>query len=249
MTIQESLKNWAKDAVDVFNPLSQTTSTQFYLQSPLDQITAPVDTLVLGINPHGEISKGAEKSPEEFLKGNPKWDRRFEGNHVSREWSNYFGKAHKMICGNQERDHLMLDNDKKTVWENLTPFVTPDSGQLKPEHWDAGLRSTADLITILKPKRIILLSESGFNRLAPYIAIEHLPIVKDTITQRTIEIGTIGGYPAIQLSHPSREWITHSLFLPMIVQLHKLHAVDEKIEPLEEAATKIKNQLRRIEVI
>ncbi len=68
-------------------------------------------------------------------------------------------------------------------------------------------------------------------------------------TNETIEIGIVDRYPAIQLSHLSREWITHALFLPMIVQLHKLHAIDENIKSLETAANKIKNQLRRIVVI
>ena len=177
-------------------------------------------------------------SPEDFLKGNKHWENRFRDNHVSPDWAAYFGRGHKMICGNQVRDNLMLDNDIKTVWSNLTPFATRKESQLKPAHWEAGLRSTAELITILKPKRIILFSTEGFNLLTPYIKVEHLPIVKDVNTKKTIEIGTIDRYPAIQLSHPSREWITHALFLPMIVQLHKLHAVDENIKSLEAAANK-----------
>lgn len=259
MTIQESLLKWAERTVNGteikgikfagFNEISKDTSTQYTLQSPLDQINNTIDTLVLGINLRGAKSGSTEISPDAFLKGNEFWKNRFNDNQVSREWATYFGLGHKMICGNQERDNLLLDNDEKTVWENLTPFVTPNSKLLESEHWEAGLRSTAELITILKPKRIILFSTEGFNLLAPYIKVEHLPIVKDAFTKKTIEIGTIDRYPAIQLSHPSRAWITHFLFLPMIVQLHQFYAVNKKNVPLEKAATDIKSQLRRIEVI
>ena len=259
MSIQESLLKWAERTVNGteikgikfagFNEISKDTSTKYTLQSPLDQINNTIDTLVLGINPCGAKSGSTEISPDAFLKGNEFWKNRFNDNQVSREWATYFGRGHKMICGNQERDNLLLDNDEKTVWENLTPFVTPDSKLLESEHWEAGLRSTAELITILEPKRIILFSTEGFNLLAPYIKVEHLPIVKDINTNKTIEIGIVDRYPAIQLSHPSRKWITHFLFLPMIVQLHKLHAVEEENGTLDAVATKIKDQLRRIEVM
>ncbi|MBD5372352.1 MAG: hypothetical protein HDR75_03280 [Bacteroides sp.] len=254
MTIQESLKNWAKDAVDVFNPLSQTTSTQFYLQSPLDQITAPVDTLVLGINP-GSNGERSILSPEQFLEGNKNWEERFpsteEGTHVSPKWAKYFGNGHFMLCGDQDRHNNSIDDNKKTVWSNLTPFATPEASKLSKDHLINGVPVTVELIQILNPKRIILLTTEGFDYIEKYANtnIERRPLVKDVTTNKIIEIGTIAGIPTIQLPHPSGNWGFPKHFLPMIVQLHKLHAVDDEIKPIEEVATKIKNQLRRIAVI
>ena len=118
MTIQESLKDWAQRAINGtqingkdyrgFNEISKVTNTQYYLQSPLDKITNTIDTLVLGINPGGTDSGVTEMiSPEDFLKGNKHWENRFRDNHVSSDWAAYFGRGHKMICGNQVRDNLM----------------------------------------------------------------------------------------------------------------------------------------------
>ena len=160
MTIRDSLMDWAQRTINGaqingkdyigFNEISKHTNTQYYLQSPLDKITNNIDTLVLGINPGGTEPGVTEmKSPEDYLKGNKYWENRFNENHISPDWAAYFGRGHKMICGNQVRDNLMLDNDIKTVWSNLTPFATREVSQLKSVHWEAGLRSTAELITIL----------------------------------------------------------------------------------------------------
>ena len=254
MSIQESLHDWAEEAVMVFNPLSEQTSTQYYLQSPLDQITNTIDTLVLGINP-GSNGNPSILSPEQFLEGNRTWGKRFpnkeEGAHVSPEWAKYFGNGHFMLCGDQKRHNDDIDDNNKTVWANLTPFATPDASKLSNDHLISGITITVELIQILKPKRIILLTTEGFNYLEKYANpnIKRYPLVKDVTTNKIVEIGTIEGIPTIQLPHPSGNWGFPKHFLPMIVQLHKLHAVDEKIKPLEEAVTKIKNQLRRIVVI
>lgn len=254
MTIQESLLKWAEDAIKIFNPLSELTSTQYYLQSPLNKVVKTVDTLVLGINP-GSSGEQSILSAEQFLKGNVDWEYRFshteEGAHVSSKWAKYFGNGHFMICGDQERHNNGLDDDKKTVWSNLTPFATSDASKLSKDHLINGIPIMVNLIKILQPKRIILLTTDGFKHLEKYATtkIERLPLVKDVTTNKIIEIGTIAGIPTIQLPHPSGNWGFPKHFLPMIVQLHKLHAVDDKIKPLEETTTKIKNQLRRIEVM
>lgn len=255
MNIKDLLHDWAEEAIQVFNTVSsQKPNVPYYTQSPLNQITQPIDTLILGINPRSTGSKSRYmKSPEEYLCGNEYWQHRFEGpeegSHVSSDWAKYFGNAHFMLCGDQERHNLLLDNDAKTVWTNLTPFATSDTSKLTKDHFEQALPFTARLINILRAKRIILLSTEGFTYLNPYIKVERRPLVRDTTSNRIIEIGTINGIPALQLSHPSRDWGFPKFFIPMIVQMHKLHAVDEKNKSLEEVVTKIKSQLLRIDVI
>lgn len=255
MNIKDLLHDWAEEAIEVFNSLSsKNPKTPYYTQSPLDKINHPIDTLVLGINPSSSESKEtAMKSPDEFLCGNENWRYRFqgetEGSHVSSDWAKYFGNAHFMLCGDQERHNLLLDNDEKTVWANLTPFATTDASKLTKAHFEEALPFTARLIKILKPRRIILLSTEGLSHLNPFIRVERLPLVRDTSSHKTIEIGTIDGIPAIQLSHPSRDWGFPKYVIPMIVQMHKLHAVEENNKSLDEVAAKIKYQLSRIEVI
>lgn len=250
MSIKELLYNWAKEAINEFNSVSKATTTQYYLQSPLDQITEPIDTLILGINP-GSTEPGVTemKSPEEFLKGNIDWDNRFKDGYVSSNWAKYFGNGHFMLCGDQERRNGSLDEDTKTVWSNLTPFATTKASKLSKDHLEKGIPVGVQMIKILKPKRIILFTTDGFNRLEQYAKVERLPIVKDLTTNRVIEIGTIEGIPTIQLPHPSGNWGFPKFFLPMIVQLHRLHAVDETNGILEDAANKIKYQLKRVDVI
>ncbi len=250
MNTKDSLKDWAEKAIEIFNPISEETTTQYYLQSPLDQITKPIETLVLGINP-GSTKPGVTemKSPEEFLKGNKDWDNRFKDDYVSSNWAKYFGNGHFMLCGDQERRNRSLDEDSKTVWSNLTPFATTDASKLSKVHLEEGIPVTVQLIKILKPKRIILFSTDGFKHLKPYAEVERLPIVKNVTTNRVIEIGTIESIPTIQLPHPSGNWGFPKFYIPMIVQMHQLHAVNENNGTLEAVANKIKNQLKCVDVM
>lgn len=254
-TIQQELLEWAIKSVLKFNPLSTKTGIGYYQQSPLNEINDYIDTLILGINP-GSPSSSTTLTAEEYLKGNVCWASRFlttnEGSEISRDWKRYFGGAHLFLSGDNYRHNGSLDNDLKTVWTNFTPFATKRADLLSGKHFNEALNLTLELTNILRPKRIVILSTTGLNRVAKLKTIIREPIVKDKISGKVIEMGEIEGIPTLQLPHPSHQWGMPYYFIPTIVALHSRYAVNGKV-PFKIAVQNIKHQLnqwlQRIEII
>lgn len=226
--LKTELQRWAQDAVSTFNDVSAKTDTQYIQQSPLNCISKPIETMVIGINPGSARSGITTLSDVEFLAGNPCWNSRFEadteGSDVSKEWARFFGNAHYFICGDKNRHVNSFDDDTKTVWTNLTPFATVKAGQLKDVHYKASLPLLLRLIGILSPKRIVLLGSDDFNYIAKYTKadVQREKVVRDKHGKMTLEIGAINGIPAIQLPHPSGNWKFHGLFVPVFVKMWEI---------------------------
>jgi len=248
--IQEQLRIWADEAIATFNPLSESTNTLYYQQSPLNEINEPIDTLIIGINP-GSSGSGSKKTAEEFLRGNSEWKNRFDGSHVSKKWHKFFGEAHYFICQDYICHSNGFDDDKKTVWTNLTPFATAKAASLKNEHYAKSLPFIARLIEILCPQRIILLGSGAFNLLENYAKVEHIPLVRDNYSNMTMEVGRINGTSSIQVPHPSRDWGFPKFFIPIFVAMHRRFDVNGK--SLAEISKIMRNEisqwLSRIELI
>ena len=69
MSIQNELREWAEETVNVYNPMAQTTGLGYYTQSVLNRETLNPDILILGINPGA--AGGSIMTGEELLQGNP----------------------------------------------------------------------------------------------------------------------------------------------------------------------------------
>lgn len=265
MNIQKELQQWAENAVEEFNKLSQKSKKEnkgkdkhgigYYQQSPLNVISKPVETLVCGINP-GSGSSAVNMTASEFLEGNKDWKNRFvseeENAAITKEWAKYFGGVHYFVCGDHFRHNGGFDDDTKTVWTNLTPFATPDTGGLGKEIYQKSIPYTLELISVLRPKRIILLGFDSFNKIIKYGGIKKdeiiaIPVVRDKSENGILEIGSIYGIPTIQLPHPSRNWGFHKLFLPLFVKMWE--TIVKERRNLDETAKKIKIQLTRLELI
>lgn len=247
---KEQLREWARKAVEVLNEVSASTRTQYYLQSPLSNITAPVNTVVIGINP-GSAQRGVSTlSAEEFLAGNSCWPDRFESNQegatISIEWAKYFGGAHLFICGDESRHVSGFDDDTITVWTNLTPFATCNEKLLNDLHFQHSVPRIIELLDILKPKQIVLLSMEAFDRLEDFsnAEVQRQKIVRDTISGRILEIGAINAIPAIQLPHPSGNWGFHGLVIPVFFKMWQLYR--QQTRTLEECAVRMRTQLCRL---
>lgn len=251
--LKTELQQWALNAVNVLNEVSAKTNTQYIQQSPLDSISKPIETMVIGINPGSAQPGVTNLTPEEFLAGNPSWNSRFEneaeGSEVSKEWAKFFGNAHYFICGDKSRHTNDFDDDAKTVWTNFAPFATVKASQLKDVHYEASLPLLLLLVGILSPKRIVLLGSDAFNHMAKYATtdVQREKVVRDKYGKMTLEIGTIAGIPAIQLPHPSRNWKFHGLFVPVFVKMWQI-CLNEKLS-LEESAAKMRSQLTRLEPV
>ena len=70
--IQEKLASWAKETVNVYNPIVDTLNKEsrgYYTQSVLNRDTLDPDLLIIGINPGA--AGGGIMNGDELLQGNP----------------------------------------------------------------------------------------------------------------------------------------------------------------------------------
>ena len=236
--IQEELRKWAEKYVPIFNELSAQTETCYYTQSPIGEIDSEVELMIIGINPKGPKSTGAvNKTTEEYLKGNPYWNSRFLPNNKynSKDWGKFVGGARFFMGYDDSFYPESIDNDKKTVWTNISPFQSENGfSDLPKEVIQDSLNSLMDLITILNPKRIVLLGTNAFNVFAKYANenmkhdIEHVNVLKDW----KLQIGRIKGISTICVNHPSGAWAISNKFIPVFVFLYFLTDKLENRKPI-----------------
>ena len=149
------IKEWGEKWVERFNELSAKYEVPYYTQSPLNLIGDRIDIMFVGINPKGGNKGVTNNTLDKFLAGNECWDQRFCGNKNVWKLTN----GARFFMGYDAFKHEeTIDNDNKVVWTNLTPFQS-DKGftDLKAELRDEGIKSTFELISILRPRKIVFL--------------------------------------------------------------------------------------------
>ncbi|MCD8303768.1 MAG: uracil-DNA glycosylase family protein [Prevotellaceae bacterium] len=249
---RKELEEWGQKWVPTFNELSEKYNTVYYTQSPLDHIEDDVEVMLIGINPGGNGAGVTYVTPEEFLKGNPAWKERFkDGRNVWR-----YTNGVRFYLGYDSRRHDdTIDDDSRVVWTNLSPFASENGfSELKPELRDAGIESTAELISVLRPQQIILHSANAFNLLDKYsgysaeLQLEHikvfdnLPLEIGRISFQT-ETGQTVTIPTYQVKHPSGKWPVSHCFTSIFLYLLRLSDVYENGKPAKPLA-QVRKDLR-----
>ena len=219
------LRNWAEECTSRFNELSVTYGRAYYTQSPLNKLTGPAELMIVGINPAGDNGI-TTLDADGFLRGNVAWNDRFsQDGKLNKEWNKFIGNTHSLLGYRNDVRCDMIDDDSKTVWTNLTPFVSrKGSVDIPWELMSAGIEALLKLIVIVKPRKIVLLGAKAFGELDRYckseqsasIAIEHLPVI-DSIK---LEIGRIDTIPAVQICHPAGQWPISNKFTSIFLYLH-----------------------------
>lgn len=221
--IQEELKKWAEKYVPIFNDLSAKTQTYYYTQSPIGNIDSEVDLMIIGINPKGAKSTGAvRKTAEEYLNGNPRWNSRFLPDN---KYNKYVDGV-RFFMGYDDKFHPeSIDNDNKTIWTNISPFQSENGfSDLPKEVIQDSINSLTDLISIVKPKRIVLLGVDTFKMLTKYANkdikhnIEYVNVLKDW----KLQIGRINGISTVCVNHPSGAWAISNKFISVFIFLYFL---------------------------
>ena len=226
--IQEELKKWAEKYVPIFNDLSAKTQTYYYTQSPIGNIDSEVDLMIIGINPKGAKSTGAvRKTAEEYLNGNPRWNSRFlpDNKYNKKEWGKYVDGV-RFFMGYDDNFHPeSIDNDNKTIWTNISPFQSENGfSDLPKEVIQDSINNLTDLISIVKPKRIVLLGVDTFKMLTKYANedikhnIEYVNVLKDW----KLQIGRINGISTVCVNHPSGAWAISNKFISVFIFLYFL---------------------------
>lgn len=249
-TKQSLLRKWSEKWVPLFNRLSEKYTNPYYTQSPLNAVEEDIDLMFVGINP-GEPDEGCKKasnlSPEQFLRGNPSWEERFKnGKNVWR-----FTNGARFFLGYDVYRHKeTIDNDKRVVWTNLSPFISKKGfSDLKPELKEEGIKSFIELVTILKPKKIVLLGGNAFSLLYKFATedikrhIEHMKVYDNL----PLEIGRIYNSPAYNVSHPSGKWAVSHCFIPVFIYFRDLYDTYEDGKPkfkLKDIREKMRKEMR-----
>lgn len=236
----DKIYEWAQKWVPRFNEKSELFNTGYYTQSPLNVIEESPDLMIIGINPKGTFGNGESiKTVEEFLNGNPCWNDRFDaaGNIT---WGSYIGNTHHFFGLNNKVKVVPFDDDKKTVWTNLSPFDSENgSNDLPRELLQIGIESTLELINHIKPKKIVLLSLEAFSKLDRFnLDKKQYPIEHEKVLPKWgLEVGRICGIPTISIVHPSSSaWPISNKFTSVFVFLHGMVDIPKngKIQKLSE---------------
>lgn len=245
MNVQEEIVKWAEKYVPEFNKLSEKYNTSYYTQSPLNCIDGEVDLMLIGINPKGNLGKGSsKKTTEEYLAGNPYWSERFtkEGKI---DWK--YNHGARFFLGFDDFCHdESIDNDKKTVWTNLSPFESKNgNNDLRKELMEIGIKSTLELIDIIRPKRIILLGINAFEQLEKSQGRQKIEYSK-VFSNIKAQVGRINNIPTACLTHPSGQWEVSNKFNSMFVFLHELAEITNKksdVKPLKEVVEIMRKEM------
>lgn len=209
--MQKKIREWAEKYVPQFNQLAKENNSCFYTQSPLTAIDSEVELMIIGINPGCGGCYSKDISVEDFLAGNPAWEGRFlENGMPHKAWGRFLNGVHTFLGYDKKKHSESIDNDSKTVWTNLTPFSTPRANQLNKVLLEAGVKSTVELITIIKPQRIVLLGKDAFSRLERAIEPSLLEYKNAFHNVVPLAIGRICNTPTYCIVHPSGHWpISH----------------------------------------
>jgi len=188
--IQEKLASWAKETVDVYNPIADTLNKEssnekwgYYTQTPLSLVSQSPDLLILGINPG--FGGGKEiMSGEELLKGNPCFENIDKKDVLSdKEFVIYVMKEKRDEDKNRNgwalwhRMNNMLKESSKAellekfdnfVLSNMIFFGTDHENEIPKIDKEKCAKQTLKLIDYLEPKVVILLGKQSrdlYNRI------------------------------------------------------------------------------------
>lgn len=232
--LQKEITAWAEKYVPQFNKLAKDTDSCFYTQSPLTAIDSEVELMIIGINPGCGGCYSKDISVEDFLAGNPGWKERFLENGLPhKDWGKFLSGVHTFLGYDRYKHPESIDNDSKTVWTNLTPFSTARENQLKEKQlMEIGLESTAKLIKIIKPKRILLLGVKAFSQLARVVESSDLEYENAFHNRISFSIGRIYNIPAYCVVHTSGQWpTTNHYFTTQFLDFMKKNDVVENGVP------------------
>lgn len=208
--LRNDLVNWANRTVERYIHLvNKGNDFAFYTQSDLTKLfdvgMGNVDVMILGINPGSEGSyteqkqkpewhlNGSDMTGEKFLKGNyftvedglSAWDSRQQWPYWKR-LSRFFDKCNENP----------LNDETKFILTNMCCFNTPKANQVSSELLMETKEATTELISIIKPKRLVFLSgKNALQRLHLLNDFSHLP--------HSVYVGVYCSIPCLGLPHPS----------------------------------------------
>ena len=245
-TKQELLKEWSELWIPKFNELSQKYNTPYYTQSPLNVIETDIELMVVGINPKGNGKCTSTHTVDGYLEGNKEWwSKRFDKELKD---SRFLANGRLFLGYGSKCPDSQIDDDKKVVWTNLSPFESSKGvSNLKKELLAEGIKSTIELINILKPKRIVFMETNAFDTLRKNMDESESDAIQSVQVFDNLkwEVGTFFGIPAVSILHPSAtDWLVSKYFISVILFLHNLIIHEFPNKPLKEIRNAMRNELK-----
>ena len=179
--IQKELAKWARETVDVYNPMAKTTGLGYYTQSVLDRETLDPDLLILGINPGA--AGGGIMNEEELLHGNPCFKGKSDEKIMDILFNDYDASKRRYGWDLMKKIRKMfeyagkqtLNNLDKFVLSNMVYFGTAKQGLIPKEiNQDVCAKQTLKLINILRPKVVLLLGDQTRDLFKMVANIAHM---------------------------------------------------------------------------
>jgi hypothetical protein len=215
MTIQDKLKDWAKDTAAAYHKLAnenEACNRAFYTQSDLSKLNTYPELLILGINPKGNCKYDYPIDENGYMGQiqNEKWgipngmtgENLLKGNPFECDKCNWpIWNPVKILF--EKAGALDLLAEGNYAYSNMVLYETPRETDIPEKAWSL-LSLTFALIDILQPKYILCLGKkNAMERLiAKNYCEEVLPgmLYKGQYKQSTV----------LGLPHPSRNaWSKH----------------------------------------
>lgn len=247
--IQEKLQTWEKNCVAAFDNVKR----HYYTQSPLDKIDAEPELMIIGshpdISPQEKDCNFNSDTKHTFLQGNLDWNNRFSSDgKMAKYWEKYLWNVRFFLGYPQRYPVAPIDDENQTVWTNLTPFEANKENPLPKGALELGIPYTLELISILKPKRIVLMKADAFNLLKKNNPQNYPIDYREVLQYKNIcTIGRICGIPTVCVqSYASPQWPVYNKFTSSFILLHKLSDIEEKgkMRSLDRVVKIMKDELR-----
>lgn len=205
MEINNALAKWADRTAAFYNEVAAQLGDDapaFYTQSPLHNLISSPKVLIIGINP-GSVGSYNEQCNDDswglngnlmngfhLLKGNPFWPEH-------NKWL-YWKRLRKMF---DERNNP-LDYENCYVVTNASFFATFKAKELNKNVLKKTMQCSLELIDILKPQFIIVLSGKSLLRTMSQVDKEiHYTQLFNSYSK--VVVGNIHGVPCCGVPHPS----------------------------------------------
>ena len=182
--IQEKLASWAKETVNVYNPIADTLNKEssnekwgYYTQTPLSLVSQSPDLLILGINPGSGGGKD-NMTGEELLKGNPCFEglnkkdivKAMSEDRDNNKKRNGWALWHRLndMLEKSPNNKNLLKYFENFVLSNMIFFGTDHENEIPKIDKEKCAKQTLKLIDYLEPKVVILLGKQSrdlYNRI------------------------------------------------------------------------------------
>jgi len=246
MEINNILAKWADRTATFYNEVAAQlgdNAPAFYTQSPLQNLVASPKVLIIGINPGSGGSYREQCNNDSWcLNGN-----QMDGFHLM-TGNPFWPEHHKWLFWKRLRQMFdewnnPLDDEGGYVVTNASFFATFKAKELNRDVLKKTMQCSLELIDILKPQLIIVLSGKSLLRTMSQVD-KDIHYTRLFNSYSNVVVGEIHGVPCCGVPHPSASLLREerTIIKKMVTQVYnKEEIVKRDYESLLTAINQRKN--------